>query len=86
MSGISDPSSEDEPLINLVKKRQGHSKVKAPTILREQQVQAQGGTGKFDKFDICCSTHSLMRNILSQVQQATGQMINPRRKMQITRN
>lgn len=51
LPGISDPSSEDEPLINLVKKRQERSKVKSPkksktpTILREQQVYGKGGTG-----------------------------------------
>lgn len=51
LAGISDPSSDDEPLINLVKKRQAPSKVKSPkknktpTILREQQVYGKHGAG-----------------------------------------
>lgn len=51
-SGISDGSSEDEPLMNLVKKRQAQTKVKnakkkgtTPKKLREKHVSGKARRG-----------------------------------------
>lgn len=55
-SGISDGSSEDEPLTNLVKKRQAQAKVKtakkkdtAPKKLREKHVSGKASRGVRNK-------------------------------------
>lgn len=86
LSGFSVSSSEDEPLINLAKRRPARSTVKAPkknktpTVLREQQVRVEQAL-----VWPLHSMSSLMYDLL-QVQQVTGQTISRWRKPQITRN
>lgn len=48
LSGSSDPSSEDEPLINLMKKRQAQSKVKTPEKkdTRPRRLEEKHVTGR----------------------------------------